>query len=125
MATFKGEKIYRKTTCLRESPPVSKQGQEASAINADTPRPFPNPFFKEASTPPPLFIPPPPLQVLSLLHSSGYRQVVLQTGSGAFEPPTGDVDGVHVQWFRLKPSIDQVCESERLSVTNFPSGAYG
>ena len=56
--------------------------------------------------------------ILSQLRSRGYRKIVFQIGSGAFEPSLSTeedgeggwevLSGVEISWFRLKPSIAEV-----------------
>jgi len=45
-------------------------------------------------------------ELLGTLSARGYREMVLQVGSGRTEPPSGLTgEGVTVEWFRSRPSI--------------------
>lgn len=48
----------------------------------------------------------------------GYQKVLLQIGSGEFEPGKSDVNGICVDYYRYKPSIKEDIESSGLVISH-------
>lgn len=61
-------------------------------------------------------------EVLTILQSRGYKQLMLQIGDGSFEPKTGTISGVLISYYRTKQSIESDIEWADLVIGHCGAG---
>ncbi|KAJ9580750.1 hypothetical protein L9F63_024076 [Diploptera punctata] len=62
-------------------------------------------------------------KILNILYSQGYRTLTLQIGNGTVEPPTGEVEGIQVDYFRFKDSLAQDMQAADLVMSHAGAGS--
>jgi Uncharacterized conserved protein len=57
------------------------------------------------------------------LYAKGYRSLTIQIGNGTFVPPTGEMEGIQVEYFRFKNSLAEDIQRADLMISHAGAGS--